>query len=961
VGIVALRSAPRVEPADWLRVTSMSGTSMAAPHITGAAARLFQAAGRPLPIAITRRLLLGTCAEHTNDDPLRSGCGRIDIAAALAELARMAASHETEEANMSTTESATESTMESSIEAFSEPRSEPAVEIATQPLVGGGFAPAGGGFAEDEPPLPPRSPRLDAGQIAIHVRSFAPFSHFGGGFAGDSRGFSTSASATSRINHYVVLDLRRGREGATAVWSDLSHGPFNTSARSRPRANTVSRFGDHQARYWVHLSGANPLVPGAPDIDVSAQLDITWSDDRASLACVLTGDGFPNAEVFVEDPAGQRVFVAAFATRGNGSATDAPLRLSGNWLRPMGEGQVTILTGASGRFTGIAAGNSPITGIVSRPMPIAAWNAQFEARGTAPEWEEAFSASAPAWTEGWLRTPQWDEPPATAAPAAAPSWLRSPQWDEPTPASTARDGSWLRAPQWDERPPTIAPAPAPARALAPAPVDPAYRRVVSAGLQEAAAYLETIHTSGWEAPPVVDSLGGGEESSDYGEDVPKAKGVVELGQGTTITIRRVSLGKLYWERRYKGDLFGFTDTNGDVVTGGPRPGWRAMALGNLYGRRALAAIYDLDQLERRWRTHFDRVKQGFADGQELAKKTERSMAAISERSAKEPQFGMAVHNFLEGFEALPTLALEIEEADEMFGASLNRLKSWLKQGDIDKTADYLLMKEADKAEVLADIAAAKAILDKVLSIGGQIVGVGAAPGAASVVGLVSEGVKELGGAIIEGFYAERLGALEAALAATKERLAGLRNAKYKDDLNAAQAELAGARKRCEVAAKNFTKGVKALDYARATALNIATSPSTRIISDVINLRAQQFQNIARLRTASEGFLKLQDGLVGSLAKLTDHYLHIGDWIDDIAAPDPRLARNSAWASANELSAYSNSTKLGEWKAYVPFAREACQNAHKAVEGDGPAKALRPYDQAMSMVEKALATPSARAR
>jgi hypothetical protein len=271
------------------------------------------------------------------------------------------------------------------------------------------------------------------------------------------------------------------------------------------------------------------------------------------------------------------------------------------------------------------------------------------------------------------------------------------------------------------------------------------------------------------------------------------------------------------------------------------------------------------------------------------------------------------------------------------------------------------MKEADKADVLADIASAKAILHKVLSIGGQIVDVDAAPGAAKVVGSVSGGVEDLGGAIIEGFYAERLGALDAELAATKERLAGLRNGKYKDDVNAARGELEGARKRCQVAAANFTKGVKALAFARATAFNIANSPSTRIIRDVIILRAQQFRNIGRLRTTSEAFLKLQDGLVGSLAKLTDHYAHIADWIDDIAAADPRLARNSAWASANELSAYSNATKLGEWKAYVPGVRAACQIARKAVDEAGAALAMRPYDQALEMVERALATSPPAAR
>jgi RHS repeat-associated protein len=203
------------------------------------------------------------------------------------------------------------------------------------------------GFANLERAAPPQAPTFSVSRNIgnLFIRSFAPFERFGGGFEGDNRGFTTDLGVMSRISVRIPIDLStlellgdpKGQSSRSSCLSDFCRALVSTAtgqpireqtvATGRPTVGVSNLKGGALA---IDVAGANPLLPSA-DID----LRLTLQRNNNGLTLSLTGDAFPNAEVFFIDQSGHVRMFLEFST--SGSAGFGPyLYLPGNSQRDMG-------------------------------------------------------------------------------------------------------------------------------------------------------------------------------------------------------------------------------------------------------------------------------------------------------------------------------------------------------------------------------------------------------------------------------------------------------------------------------------------------------------------------------------------------------------------------------------------------------------------------------------------------
>lgn len=172
----------------------------------------------------------------------------------------------------------------------------------------------------------------------LHLRSFAPFESFGGGFEGDNRKHSADPCKPARVIGAVTFNPLTGAVIRHEPFSYESKHSLLGTATAKPTERVGAiRTGRAGIYVQLDLAAANPLVKPAPTIDLHLQVEASIAARALNLSASLSGDAFPNAEVFVEDYTGRRRMLGTFSTSG------------GRQLGPM-----TLLWGDTRRFmTGV--------------------------------------------------------------------------------------------------------------------------------------------------------------------------------------------------------------------------------------------------------------------------------------------------------------------------------------------------------------------------------------------------------------------------------------------------------------------------------------------------------------------------------------------------------------------------------------------------------------------------------
>jgi RHS repeat-associated protein len=172
---------------------------------------------------------------------------------------------------------------------------------------------------------------------SIHLRSYAPYRTFGGGFVGNNRGPSTSLDprVTSKAHVEVVVDPSSGRVCGCFVYENAARHRFfdygGITAHGLPRARVTQKDGN----IFVDMEANNPRVIGSADIDINAKLTI----QDGAIHWYVSGDGFPNAEMFVVGLAGTATMLDHFETNA--------WSLTGPYSRLPGHGTVPMMIGSA--------------------------------------------------------------------------------------------------------------------------------------------------------------------------------------------------------------------------------------------------------------------------------------------------------------------------------------------------------------------------------------------------------------------------------------------------------------------------------------------------------------------------------------------------------------------------------------------------------------------------------------
>lgn len=165
-------------------------------------------------------------------------------------------------------------------------------------------------------------------RVKIWVKSFIPFpridmTRFGPCFTGDDRSFSEKPDASCRTHQEIEFEVTPYKLLNQTSFTGKTHKVdcrtnnlvISAQARSNRLRNGPVTVNGQTVRVKMALAANNPLVFGAPDVDLDISLDFDWPNS----AVIVAGrhDGFPAFEIYMSLDGGAPTKLYQFDPTGN--------------------------------------------------------------------------------------------------------------------------------------------------------------------------------------------------------------------------------------------------------------------------------------------------------------------------------------------------------------------------------------------------------------------------------------------------------------------------------------------------------------------------------------------------------------------------------------------------------------------------------------------------------------------
>jgi uncharacterized protein (DUF1330 family) len=445
------------------------------------------------------------------------------------------------------------------------------------------------------------------------------------------------------------------------------------------------------------------------------------------------------------------------------------------------------------------------------------------------------------------------------------------------------------------------------------------------------------------------------DASDAGEQPSSRRSAksarVQVIEGEPTIVAQIALGKIHWGGKFRGQLWGLAGPDGALAHGGSAGHLKDLAAMNDYGARALAAIGELDTLERQWRSEHAAVRAAASDATADLQKLQKALPAMRQRRKADADFFEDVDGYLVALTRAESYVGRFREAEQGFEQAANLLKVAIYQHKIDEAGAKTDAAKAELQALQGDIDEAKRIFGSVFDTVVQVA-------KQDWEGLATKAISYLGEKSIDASYGPQLKELQKKLDAAKGELTRLKTAALITGIEAARNGVNMATIRLENLQAELRTALDELDRHRAHAGDeLKESASTAIVGQLIAQRATQLRAIGAARATCARYQRVSQAVAGNIAEISRQYSLVGAFLDNAARADAAFERSTAYAKLLERSSRSNAVELDQWGTWVASAQRECSQAMAWLGDAGPKGPMGPFDKSTAMTREGLKDPA----